>query len=273
MTYIFLSQWFCRVTLKIVFDRQSQGITNMLDHSIPVDTTDAWFEYNTITRVNAGFFENLPNLVFIGLHTNLISDIDSYAFAGVPTVVHINLFKNKLSVIHKNMFSGLPNLIQLRLDTNLIHVIQPESFKENTALADLRLPENSLQTVFNYYFSGLVNLRQLFLYSNQIRMIEFGSFKDNMALTHLYLHYNALESLPECIFDPGHHPSYVSDFRMYGNPVSCSQSLCWLKMAETDWIRVNEHLPTTCTGPEVLTSRTWDTITSHDLQCDIPGQG
>ena len=60
---------------------------------------------------------------------NLISEIDGFAFSGVPSVTQIILYNNKLEKINKNMFSGLPNLVLLSLWNNQILTIELESFK------------------------------------------------------------------------------------------------------------------------------------------------
>ncbi len=110
---IFLSLWVCVISGQITYNMRNQGITSMLNHSIPANTTCVWFQQNSITNVPAGYFRNLSNVESINLENNLISEIDAYAFSGVPSVRKIDLYKNKLTVIRKMMFYGTPNLENL----------------------------------------------------------------------------------------------------------------------------------------------------------------
>ena len=63
----------------------------MLNYTIPWDTTEAWFHYNSITLVPSGYFRNLTNLDVIALGNNLISDVGAFAFVDIPSVTEILL--------------------------------------------------------------------------------------------------------------------------------------------------------------------------------------
>ncbi len=217
---LFLSSGLWMVTAQITYHKNNQGITHMSNYSIPADTERVWFGYNSITRVQAGYFKDLSNLTEIGLQSNDISDIDDCAFSHVPSVTLIKHAWNKLSVIRKNMFSGLPNLAELRIQNNLIHTIEVGSFRQNTALVTLLLWGNLLQTI------------------------------------------------PELMFDPQNHPSGLSYFEIDGNPLSCDESLCWLKQFDTTWITVVLATSTLCTGPQAVAGWTWQNITTDDLNCN-----
>ena len=117
ISIILLSSCLCVITA-LTYDMENQGITSMLNYSIPENTEEFRFARNSITYVPAGYFQNLSLLDDINLRSNLISNIDDFAFAGVPSVTRIELGSNQLSVIGKSMFLGLPNLYDLDLHFN-----------------------------------------------------------------------------------------------------------------------------------------------------------
>ncbi len=56
-----------------------------------------------------GIFRNLTDLGDISLEDNLISNIEDYSFAEVPSVNFLFLSYNDLQVIREHTFSGLPS--------------------------------------------------------------------------------------------------------------------------------------------------------------------
>ncbi len=281
ISLVLLSSFLCVITAQIIYDKTNQGITSLVGCSIPANTEWARYWDNSISHIPTGCFQNLPNLVKIYLHRNIISSIDNYAYSGVPTVTYIDLGWNKFSVICKHQFSGLPNLLSLHLYANEIHTIEPESFKNNTALRTLSLWENKLLVICKDMFSGLRDLQTLHLQENSIKRIEPGSFHDNSNLYELKLHDNLLENLYECMFDVENHPNNIQNFYIYNNPLLCDEYLLWLKLVDTTWITVKtpdpnmppfEDLPTICAGPDSLIGRTWQSISTTDLISNASGK-
>ncbi len=261
-----LSPWLCLISALITYDRESLGITSMLNYSIPANTEKVKFGYNLITHIQAGYF-NLPNLTKMELSPNKISNIDDYAFANVSGLTTINLRRNKLTVIRENMFSGLHKLSILRLNGNQIQTVEYGSFKDTIVLQNLALHENSFETIPKCLFVGLPKLKQLHLAKNNIHTIGPGNFKDTKALQKLYLYKNSLETFPRNMFDLTNHPIDLNIFDIYDNPLSCTDSLCWLKQIDTTWITVTSASSAVCSGPEPLIGRTWDTLSTTDLNC------
>ena len=220
-TLILLSSCLCVITAQIVYDKSGEGITNMLSVQIPSDTEDVRFDLNSISHVPAHYFQNLPNLDTIWSRSNVISDVDPYAFSGVPSVTCIDFGNNKLEVITETMFQGLPNLRILWLGANLIHEIHPGSFNDNTALTELYLESNRLEIVNKTMFANLSNLERLELQFNQIHTIQLDSFKDNTALTGLYLSRNKLEMVKRTMFSGLLN---LETLILYGNQIFMTES-------------------------------------------------
>ena len=196
-----------------------------------------------------------------------ITDITNHPIPAGTTQVKFQ--ENSISRVPEGYFENLPSLDSINLYSNLISDIDDYAFVAVATVTWLNLAENKLEIIREQMFSGLTNLRVLYLQYNLVQRIEPGSFRDNTALTTLYLSYNLLQTLPESMFDLDNHPNNLQHdgLYMYNNPLVCNQSICWLKQAEQDWILLSRPDLIVCTGPGDLIGRTWDNITTHDLNC------
>ncbi len=111
------------------FDRSNLGVTDLLNYTIPVGTTDFIFPVNQITYVPAGYYVAIPTLVVIRLWQNIISNIADSAFSGVPGVEILDLTNNNMDVIRTRMFEGLWNIRELYISSNQIHTVETGSFR------------------------------------------------------------------------------------------------------------------------------------------------
>ena len=150
ISFICLASWLSALTMQTSFNRNNQGIDSISNYHIPDGTTSVSFRNNLISNISAGHstcFKNLPDLQYVYLDDNLISDIEDYAWVGVPSVRHIDLDSNKLTIIRRKMFFGLWNLEFLDFWRNEIHTIECMSFESNADLTQLWLPENIRESV------------------------------------------------------------------------------------------------------------------------------
>ncbi len=146
---VILVSMLCVITEQTIYDKSSQGVTNITVYPIQGDAsiTEVRFSYNLLIHIPSSYFRNLSNLNIINMRNNMISSIDDYSFTSVPSVTYIHLKMNHLSVIRRGMFSGLPVLQTVRLEKNRIHTVQPGCFKDNIALAYLQLGHNAIKVL------------------------------------------------------------------------------------------------------------------------------
>jgi Leucine-rich repeat (LRR) protein len=98
------------------------------------------------------------------------------------------------------MFYGLSSLRSLNLFSNKIEVLHLNIFKELSALTDLDLAFNEIQTLLHSMFQGLVRLRTLTLYRNKIHAIEQGAFIGLVQLKDLDMRKNSINILSHDTF-------------------------------------------------------------------------
>ncbi len=130
-----------------VFDRSEEGLTSLLNETIPINTTEAIFEKNAISFVPSNYFINLPGLIYIDLNKNVVEDLADYSFINVSGLEELRLNYNKIKVIRRYMMAGLYNLRKLYLSQNSICSIEIGSFYDLQSLEQLKIKNNELQTI------------------------------------------------------------------------------------------------------------------------------
>ncbi|XP_041035460.1 collagen alpha-2(V) chain-like [Carcharodon carcharias] len=169
---------------------------------------------NGITRVSASHFAGLPNLQWLDLSRNKISDrgLDRDAFQNLTKLrrlhldgnrIHrlpilplslddLKLNDNRLEALDRSSFRGLHCLLTLELEGNELNDgnFNPNAFRPLKKLIYLRLGRNR----FRAMPSGLPpSLRELHLENNHIEEIPGGLLNKTLDLTTVVLRHNRLQ--------------------------------------------------------------------------------
>ena len=187
-----------------------------------------------------------------------------------PDTQEVWFHSNSISHVPAEYFKNLPNLGLILLRNNLILDLDDFSFVHVPTVVQIQLQYNKLTVIRKNIFAGLPNLGWLFLSRNEIHEIQLGSFKENSALMYVHLDHNSLASLSQCVFDEFNYPSLESLF-IHGNPIQCTEALCWLLETDGHWIKLEHKDSIICAGPGALTGWTWNSLTADDMNCDTPG--
>ncbi|XP_067687415.1 uncharacterized protein [Haliotis asinina] len=175
---------------------------------------------NSIDFIQAGYFCNAKNLVYLYMNNNGLKDssIPDDAFSCMGQLVELYLHYNLLTYVPKAVTSDiLTKLTLLRLSNNNITHVAAGTFTNLMALQLLYLENNNIVVVENNSFpnsirslvlqannfrftnenpfSYLTNMEQLLLGYNSIVDIPDTAFRGCTALTMLDLHYNKLERI------------------------------------------------------------------------------
>ncbi len=185
-----------------------------------------------------------------------------------------NLISN-ISAGPSTCFKNLPDLQYVYLDDNLISDIEDYAWVGVPSVRHIDLDSNKLTIIRRKMFFGLWNLEFLDFWRNEIHTIECMSFESNADLTQLWLYENDLQNIPKSMFDLENHPQNIHELRISGNPLSCDEMMCWLKLL--DWITVVDlslgpSMTATCASPVALNGMTLNSLTTQDLKCDTQGQ-
>lgn len=125
-------------------------------------------------------------------------DPDEGTFQGLAnsTVRVLDLSKNQIFALQKDVFSPLRHVKIINISQNAVNQIDRDAFhglQEN--LQRLNLSYNLLGEVFSYTFANLNNLIVLDLSHNHIGILAYKSFSNLTELRHLYLTGNSLRNL------------------------------------------------------------------------------
>ncbi|KAF6205448.1 hypothetical protein GE061_019620 [Apolygus lucorum] len=154
---------------------------------------------NSIFNLDKPGFVGMTNLYGLRLIGNLITNITSTTFAGLPSLEILNLSRNKIYKIENGAFSENHNLQAIRLDANIINDIAG-MFTDVNSLLWLNISDNRLDT-FDYAFlpSGL---QWLDIHKNEI--VDLGVVETDIKLQTLDVSFNKLtkvtaNSIPDSI--------------------------------------------------------------------------
>ena len=175
-------------------------------------------------------------------------------FSHMPLMRILYLYGNQLQDIPRSHISGLVSLEQLILNRNYLHTMPNVSLLSK--LTELILSENDITEVPVSTLYGISNLLTLKLNKNKISVLG-----DISALwAHVYIEDNNMTTLPD-LYD-----MRLETLMLEGNPLSCNQSLCWLRM--WPW---NKTLPTLddayCTTPSDMSELKAVRVHPTQLQC------
>ena len=172
----------------------------------------------------------------------------------MPLLYDLWIYDNLIQEVPRSHISGLVSLKNLLMDRNLLHMMPNCSYL--TKLEELSLTKNCITHVPASTLLGIPKLLKLRLNNNKISVL--GDITSLWA--RLYLQNNNLTTLPDL------YNMKLKTLMLKGNPLSCNQSLCWLRM--WPW---NKPLPTLdnvfCATPSDMTEVQAVRVHPTKLQC------
>ncbi|CAL4121854.1 unnamed protein product, partial [Meganyctiphanes norvegica] len=116
-------------------------------------------------------------------------------FQNMTLLFNLNIGKNDISTINRDVFIGPKALEHLILSDNKISYIDDEAFADLRELQTLELELNFLGSLYRDWFHGLSNLVVLNLAHNRIHNIPASVFQDLNSLERLYLAGNRVSTI------------------------------------------------------------------------------
>lgn len=154
---------------------------------------------NQIDSIDEGAFRSMPRVRVLALSNNNLQSVQA-ATRNLPTLVELDLSKNKIQALRCDDFANLTRLRQLNLYANSISVLPDCVFRDLAQLQVLKLQNNSISKLSGTFRLYLQNLRQLHLNSNKLAAINHGEFSGLRSLQNLSLHSNQIKKLAKGSF-------------------------------------------------------------------------
>ena len=169
-----------------------------------------------IEQIPQQHIDALINMKDLRFESNKITSMPNVSH--MPLLVLLSLNDNRLQGVPRSHISGLVSLKWLYLRNNVLHIMPNISYLTN--IEYINLSENDITGVPASTMKGIPNLLTLKLNDNKISVL--GDISPLWA--HVYLANNNLSTLPDL------YNMRLETLTLEGNPLSCDQSLCWLRM-------------------------------------------
>ena len=156
--------------------------------------------FNKLT-LEVGMFQNLANLLELGLADNGLTGIPIGAFSGLKSLKELWLYRNSLTVLEVGVFDGFGELERLVLWGNKLSSIQVSLLANLTRLRELYLYKNKISVLEVGVFDRLGALQILSLQENELSSIQVGLLANPTRLRQLWLNRNNLSALEVGVFD------------------------------------------------------------------------
>jgi Leucine-rich repeat (LRR) protein len=156
--------------------------------------------HNSIRSVDNEVFAGLTSLLTLELQGNQLTTVDRQYFVGLKMLSYLNLNGNDIRSIGGGEFDIMTELKKLDLSKNLLSVLYWSSSRPHNKLEFLRLNGNHIHDIPPDLFSGLKALTFLDLSENLLVSLEKDLFKDLKNLKHLCLNGNHIHDIPPNLF-------------------------------------------------------------------------
>lgn len=146
--------------------------------------------FSSLQRLSKEDLNNLPNLKYLNLAKNKLSDIETDSFGDLPNLEELDLTDNNLEDIDESSFQKLRKLRSIYLGNNGLRKLHPSTFSNLPSLQNVSLEGNKIQEIDPYIFSQNPDIENIWLNDNKIKTLEPKTFKDLRKLDFLDLRGN-----------------------------------------------------------------------------------
>lgn len=162
-----------------------------------------------ITLIEAGAFQDLPNLETLDLRRNLLEEIEDGVFS-LLNMTQLFLQGNKIKRIGANAFDNMEYLEVVCLDNNMLTAVDPQWFGNTPNVQYISLRQNLIDGLPARAFNNVRGLHvtddgdtvttDIYLSKNRIKTIDPEAFGNFEVLGDLYLNSNKLKTLDARVF-------------------------------------------------------------------------
>ncbi|KAK4321907.1 hypothetical protein Pmani_007315 [Petrolisthes manimaculis] len=131
-----------------------------------VNLQKVWLNFCNLTRLEAGAFRLLSNVVELDLSNNLLATIPSAALRDLPGLRELQIAHNRLTTVAATAFQPVPDLVLLDLSHNGIGTVEMGSLASLNRLEVLNLADNLLTSLPIKHLRPLRDLRVTHLDGN-----------------------------------------------------------------------------------------------------------
>ncbi|XP_060565148.1 insulin-like growth factor-binding protein complex acid labile subunit [Ruditapes philippinarum] len=266
------------------FDNELKHVVS----NLPSSVTSVDYSGNAIFELRAYDFKSTPNLIYLYLQQNMITNVEDFAFDGLDKKISLDMSYNNINKLTGNTLAGLTGAYELHMSSNNISVVDKDAFRQLVSLHDLKLDQNKIAQLEDFTFQSMVDLQNLDMSHNNLSAVHNNTFVGLTSLLWLNLSYNwvttiaqdafkslqssdidlsfnRLQSLQVEVFS---HLTSTANVRLAGNLWNCDCHLRWLREA-LDNATYTIELPYTlkCATPVKLAGKSFIDLKPSDFVC------
>lgn len=171
---------------------------------------------NNLRVIPREVFADVPELIYVDLSKNEISEIEDYAFAGAVNLKKLTLTQNNLTIIRRLTLAGTSTLERIELQNNQIEAVEEGAFDieslkylffgynrmkqladnifSNTPNLEISYFEGNGMTTINKAFYNLKNLSSVSFRDSSLTEVDiYGFVRSNPNLVNFYLEYSGCQ--------------------------------------------------------------------------------
>uniref|UniRef100_T1IVY8 TIR domain-containing protein n=1 Tax=Strigamia maritima TaxID=126957 RepID=T1IVY8_STRMM len=158
--------------------------------------------FNGITEIKPGAFDNLQNLTTLFINHNKLVEINGNLLENTRILEILDLSFNKLRYLPKKIFQNLKTLKFLELNNNhlIFNQTSKDIFKTLHSLQEIDLSFNQIEYLPPGIFSGLTKLQNLLMNNNLLNQISDNDFLFLKVLQTLRINNNNVTKISKDAF-------------------------------------------------------------------------
>uniref|UniRef100_T1IWA1 Ig-like domain-containing protein n=1 Tax=Strigamia maritima TaxID=126957 RepID=T1IWA1_STRMM len=167
---------------------------------VPQDTESLLLRNNRISDLS-DVIPSLLQLRQLDVSVNKLAYLGrGHIFKNLTLLFSLNLSKNKLSAIYKDVFRRLIRMEHLSVADNFISFIESSAFKSMGKLKVLDLSSNQLNAIYVEFFSSMSQLTELNVANNRIHRVTGALLTPLKKLEKLHLQQNRIADISDDAF-------------------------------------------------------------------------
>jgi len=239
-----------------IVDCANRGL-DTVPEDISLDSQEIFLQGNALSRIVENQFSHLPNLQYIYLQDNKISELAASSFQGpAKKLKSLIMHNNQISVIPDYIFDGMSSLTVLNFNENMIETIPYDFLKDCPELVEVSFYRNSLVSIDGAMFNKLPKLKYLGLAYNKLTTVpdSLGSESQFLIdLAHneltempvissntkqLFFNGNQIQALRKEIFE---NAASLQELYISNNTISTIEDTTFEGAPKLNWLDVSEN--------------------------------
>jgi len=156
---------------------------------------------NALNDIPDGTFEPLTQLEYLYMYGNNFTELEADFFPDLENLVYLDVSNNPTTTLLDGAFRGLTNLNSLILSSCDIRELNPNSFEGLENLLSLQLNFNDIEELPLGVFVPLPNIEYVGLWNNRVKTVRRNSFGDIDNLVTFDLDGNIVNALDRVFID------------------------------------------------------------------------